>query len=167
MHTGSLHLTAILDLANRKLVEWTLSGTVKAENTSVAAFKMALKWYQIKNRTISMLRRHSLTGVGNTCETSSISSCLAYYPEYELEKVVAGTIHEMRAFFKTLNPEMAYHQEFKSKQEAKLAISEFIEVWRPLRYNIKRIHSSPGYFSRQAFEETILNEKKAALRPKS
>ncbi|KAA6438920.1 hypothetical protein FEM33_15220 [Dyadobacter flavalbus] len=25
---------------------------------------------------------------------------------------------------------MVYHQEFKSKQEAKLAIFEFIEVWR-------------------------------------
>jgi putative transposase len=53
---------------------------------------------------------------------------------------------------------MVYHQEFKSKQEAKLAIFEFIEVW----YNRKRRHSSLGYLSPLAFEETILNKKKAA-----
>ena len=62
------------------------------------------------------------------------------------------------SFFKTLKTEMVYHQEFKSKQEAKLAIFEFIEVW----YNRKRRHSSLGYLSPLAFEETILNKKKAA-----
>jgi putative transposase len=62
------------------------------------------------------------------------------------------------SFFKTLKTEMVYHQEFKSKQEAKLAIFEFIEVW----YNRKRRHSSLGYLSPQAFEETIINKKKAA-----
>ena len=62
------------------------------------------------------------------------------------------------SFFKTLKTEMVYHQEFKSKQEAKLAIFEFIEVW----YNRKRRHSSLGYLSPQAFEEKLQNEKKAA-----
>jgi hypothetical protein len=33
---------------------------------------------------------------------------------------------------------MVYHQEFKSKKEAKLAIFEFIEVWRPPRGIIER-----------------------------
>ena len=62
------------------------------------------------------------------------------------------------SFFKTLKTEMVYHQEFKSKKEAKLAIFEFIEVW----YNRKRRHSSLGYLSPLDFEETILNKKKAA-----
>lgn len=45
---GWVYLTAILDLANRKVVGWALSETMKAEDTSVAAFKMALKCYPIK-----------------------------------------------------------------------------------------------------------------------
>ena len=53
---------------------------------------------------------------------------------------------------------MVYHQEFKSKKEAKLAIFEFIEVW----YNRKRRHSSLGYLSPQAFEEKLQDEQKAA-----
>jgi putative transposase len=62
------------------------------------------------------------------------------------------------SFFKTLKTEMVYHREFKGKQEAKLAIFEFIEVW----YNRKRRHSSLEYLSPKAFEEKLLNEQKAA-----
>lgn len=36
---GWVYLTAILDLANRKVVRWALSDTMKAEDTSVSAFK--------------------------------------------------------------------------------------------------------------------------------
>jgi putative transposase len=42
------------------------------------------------------------------------------------------------SFFKTLKTEMVYHQEFKNKHEAKLAIFEFIEVWRPPRGTTER-----------------------------
>jgi putative transposase len=44
---GCIYLTAILDLANRKVVGWALSDTMKAEDTSVAALKMALKCYPV------------------------------------------------------------------------------------------------------------------------
>jgi len=45
---GWIYLTAILDLANRKVVGWALNETMKAEDTSVSALKMALKRYPIK-----------------------------------------------------------------------------------------------------------------------
>jgi putative transposase len=40
---GWLYLTAILDLADRKVVGWSLSETLKAVDTSVAAWQMATK----------------------------------------------------------------------------------------------------------------------------
>ncbi|GAB4003025.1 hypothetical protein GCM10028807_62690 [Spirosoma daeguense] len=40
---GWLYLTAILDLADRKVIGWALSASLKATDTSVAAWRMALK----------------------------------------------------------------------------------------------------------------------------
>jgi len=45
------------------------------------------------------------------------------------------------SFFKTLKVELIYHDEFKTIEEAKLKIFEWIEVW----YNKKRLHSSLEY----------------------
>ena len=70
---GWVYLTAILDLANRKVEGWALSETMRAEDTSVAAFKMALKCYPIKNRYY-----FTRTEAFNTRAESSVSSWLAY-----------------------------------------------------------------------------------------
>ncbi|MDB5119533.1 MAG: integrase [Sphingobacteriales bacterium] len=40
---GWLYLTTILDLADRKVVGWALSYTMKAVDTSVGAWKMAIR----------------------------------------------------------------------------------------------------------------------------
>ncbi|PCJ26785.1 MAG: hypothetical protein COA97_05165 [Flavobacteriales bacterium] len=45
------------------------------------------------------------------------------------------------SFFKTLKSELIYHQEYKTIEQAKLAVFEYIEIW----YNRKRLHSSLGY----------------------
>jgi transposase InsO family protein len=45
---GWLYLTAILDLADRKVVGWAISETMKAADTTMAAWKMALKNRPIK-----------------------------------------------------------------------------------------------------------------------
>ena len=60
---GWLYLTAILDLADRKVVGWALSDNLKAVNTSIAAWRMALK-----NRSIvGNLVFHSDRGVQYAC----------------------------------------------------------------------------------------------------
>ncbi len=40
---GWLYLTTVLDLADRKVIGWALSESLKAINTSVVAWRMALK----------------------------------------------------------------------------------------------------------------------------
>lgn len=151
---GWIYLTAIQDLANRKVVGWALSETMKAEDTSVAALKMALKCYPVTKPLLF----HSDRGVQYAC--SEFRKQLMGLPITQSMRRKGDCWDNVPAesFFKTLKTEMVYHREFKSKQEAKLAIFEFIEVW----YNRKRRHSSLGYLSPQAFEEKLQTEKKGA-----
>ena len=60
---GLLYLTTVLDLADRKVIGWALSNTLKATDTSVSAWRMALK-----NRGINgNLLFHSDRGVQYAC----------------------------------------------------------------------------------------------------
>jgi len=51
------------------------------------------------------------------------------------------------SFFKIIKSELIYHCRFPTRQQAKLAIFEFIEVW----YNRKRRHSVLGYCTPEKF----------------
>lgn len=44
------------------------------------------------------------------------------------------------SFFKTLKTEWAYHQKYKTIEEAELSVFGYIEIW----YNRKRLHSALG-----------------------
>lgn len=60
---GWLYLTTVLDLADRKVIGWALSDSLKAVDTSVVAWRMALK-----NRSIQgQLLFHSDRGVQYAC----------------------------------------------------------------------------------------------------
>ena len=60
---GWLHLTTVLDLADRKIIGWALSDTMEASQTTVPAWKMA-----VKNRAItSPLIFHSDRGIQYAC----------------------------------------------------------------------------------------------------
>jgi transposase InsO family protein len=60
----------------------------------------------------------------------------------------------VESFFRTLKVELVYRKKFKTKQEAKDAIFEFIEVW----YNRQRTHSSLGYMTPVEYEAMKLNK---------
>nr|WP_083341475.1 IS3 family transposase [Nitrosomonas eutropha] len=52
------------------------------------------------------------------------------------------------SFFHTLKIELIHHQTFHSREEAKQAVFEYIEVF----YNRERLHSANGYISPVDFE---------------
>lgn len=54
----------------------------------------------------------------------------------------------MESFWSTLKNELVNHEHYKTREEARRSIFEFIEVF----YNRKRLHSSLGYQSPEAFE---------------
>ena len=58
----------------------------------------------------------------------------------------------MESFFDTLKSEHVHHERFRSREEAKRSIFEWIEVF----YNRQRIHSCSGYKSPACFEKEVM-----------
>ena len=57
------------------------------------------------------------------------------------------------SFFHTLKTELIYHTTFETKNQARMAIFSFIEIW----YNRKRLHSYLDYMSPVEFEQKMLH----------
>jgi transposase InsO family protein len=62
---GWLYLTIVLDLADRKVIGWALSDTLKAIDTSMAAWRMALKNWSIAGELLFHSDRGCSTLVPN------------------------------------------------------------------------------------------------------
>lgn len=54
----------------------------------------------------------------------------------------------VESFFRTLKVELINRRKFQTREEAKSAIFEFIEVW----YNRQRLHSSLDYMTPEEYE---------------
>ncbi len=76
-----------------------------------------------------------LAAVGIRCSMSRRGDCFDNAP--------------IESFFSTLKRELMYRQRFVTRQEARQAIFEYVEVF----YNRQRRHSALGYLSPVAFEE--------------
>lgn len=151
---GWLYLTTVIDLADRKVIGWALSETMKAADTTVAAFKMATG-----NRpVVQPLLFHSDRGVQYAC--NEFTEQLKKWPVKQSmsRKGNCWDNAVAESFFKTIKTEMIYHQLFSTRAEAKLAVFEYIEVW----YNRQRKHSALGYLTPTQYEEILLNNKLSA-----
>jgi putative transposase len=62
------------------------------------------------------------------------------------------------SFFSTLKLELVYVTRFKTREEAKRALFEYLEVF----YNRKQRHSSLGYISPVEFERVATTKRLAA-----
>ena len=153
---GWLYLTVIIDLADRKVVGWSLSETMKADHTVVPAWKMATK-----NRPIaSKLIFHSDRGVQYACH--EFRNLLKAHPLVTQSMSRKGNCWDnavAESFFKTLKAESIYATEPTTMAETKVDVFEFIEIW----YNRKRMHASLGYSTPTEYEAKLkLNHHKNA-----
>jgi putative transposase len=136
-HEGWLYLTTVLDLADRKVIGWALSNNLKAVDTSVAAWRMALN-----NRSIeSELLFHSDRGVQYAC--TEFRDQLKGLPVVQSmsRKGNCWDNAVAESFFKTFKSELVNHADFPTRSVARLATFEYIEGW----YNRRRRHSSLKY----------------------
>jgi len=96
---GWLYLTVVLDLADRKVIGWALSQTLKAKDTTVAALKMAMG-----NRAVTQsLIFHSDRGVQYACD--EFRKELKTYPLMKQSMSCKGNCWDnavAQSFFKTL-----------------------------------------------------------------
>lgn len=152
---GWLYLTIIMDLADRRVIGWSISDSMKASDTVIPAWKMA-----IVNRPISdELIFHSDRGVQYCCNAFAI--LLETYPKVSRSMSKKGDCWDnavAESFFKTIKTELIYDQKFLTRHHAKLEIFDYIEIW----YNRKRLHSALGYRSPDGFEKLLFNYKNAA-----
>ncbi|SJN16857.1 Mobile element protein [Sphingobacterium sp. JB170] len=156
IHTdkGWLYLTTVIDLADRKVVGWSLSTDMTAENTSVSAMKMALKNRGVRKGLIF----HSDRGVQYACdEFKSILSDNDIIQSMS-RKANCWDNAVAESFFKSLKAEMVYHRRFIDQKSAKLEVFGYIEGF----YNTRRIHSALGYKTPKQVEEMLLKKEKLA-----
>ncbi len=151
---GWIYLTTVIDLADRKVIGWSLSDNMEAKNTTVSAFQMAKANRRIEDTLIF----HSDQGVQYAC--SEFRKLLMGLPIIQSmsRKGNCWDNAVAESFFKTMKTEMVYQRTFKTKKQAYLAIFEYIEVW----YNRKRSHSTLGYLTPLEVEKAMMNRKRAA-----
>jgi transposase InsO family protein len=151
---GWLYLAVVLDLFSRRVVGWAMDSRLDTESLPLRALQMALA-----NRAPERgLIHHSDRGTQYTSK------------EYQELLKARGIVCSMsrrgdcwdnavvESFFATLKLDLIFRETFRTRQEARLAIFNYIEVF----YNRQRRHSTLGYLSPAQFEELALRAEAVA-----
>lgn len=145
------YLTTILDLADRKLVGWSLSEDMTAENTVYRAWLDARNKRGIKDGLIF----HSDRGVQYT--SNKIVSLLNLNIKIKQSMSRKGNCWDnavAESFFKTIKYECLNRYRFTGTDQLYNCIDSYID-W----YNTKRIHSSLGYLTPLEMEIELTENK--------
>lgn len=156
IHTkeGFLYLTTIMDLYDRKIIGWSISDGMSTNETSLASRKMA-----IRNRNIQAgLIFHSDRGVqyANNKFTNVLESYKVTRSMSRKGNCWDNAVAE--SFFKSLKTELIYGNKLITKEQMKLQIFDYIEIW----YNQKRRHSALNYMTIKEFNNQSNNYKNVA-----
>lgn len=133
------YLTTIIDLADRKIVGWTLSEDMTTENTVWKTWLEARKTRDISDGFIF----HSDRGVQYAC--NKVTNLFFYNKKVTQSMSRKGNCWDnavAESFFKTIKHECLYRYKFMSHIQLYECIEGYIN-W----YNIYRLHSSLGYLS--------------------
>jgi transposase InsO family protein len=140
---GWLYLAAVLDLFSRKIVGWSMADHMETQLVD-DALVMALAGRHPQagllhhsdrgSQYASDVYTHRLAGNGIKLSMSRMGNCW--------DNAV------MESFWATLKTELVHHERFATREQARAAIFEYIEMF----YNRRRLHSSLGYQSPEAFE---------------
>jgi putative transposase len=145
---GWLYLAVVMDLYSRNIIGWAMDKRM-IDELVINALKMAL----FKRKIATGLLLHSDRGTqyasqdyqsllkdyGITCSMSGKGNCYDNAP--------------MESFFHSLKVECIYSQIFATRNEAKSAIFDYIEIF----YNRQRKHSSLNYMSPVNYELAVAN----------
>ena len=139
-----MYLAVVMDLFSRKIVGWAFENHMR-ESLIIEALEMATSQRDTKGPIVI----HSDRGVqyrGHdyqaTLQAHGITASMS-------RKGNCWDNAAMESFFSRLKVELVYPDNFKTVEEARSAVFEYIEVF----YNRKRRHSSLGYVSPHDFEQ--------------
>ena len=151
---GWLYLAVILDLASRLVVGWSMGETLETKLV-IGALEMALQ----RRRPGPGLLHHSDRGVQYASNE--------YRELLEEQKAVVSMSRKgncwdnavAESFFATVEIELIEGADWHTRNEARSAIFDFVELW----YNRRRRHSSLGYLTPAEFDERLLEAARAPL----
>ena len=145
---GFVYLTTIMDLYDRKIIGWSLSDRMSTEETTLGAWKMAVKNRDIDEGLIFDSDR------GVQYASKKFVNVLDSYKKITRSMSRKGNCWDnavAESFFKSLKTELIYGNKLISKEQMKLEILEYIEIW----YNRKTRHSALNYKNIEEFNNQI------------
>ena len=140
---GWLYLATTMDLYSRSIVGWSMSASIKTQLV-VDALEMALG------------RRQALPGLIHHSDRGSQYAANMFRKKLEEAGIVPSMSRKANcydnavaeSFFGTLKAELVSHEHYRTHDEAKASIFDYIEAF----YNRACIHSTLGYVSPAEFE---------------
>lgn len=142
---GWLYLAAFIDLYSRKVVGWSMSERMTADLV-VNAFRMAL--FRQKRKAPKMV--HSDRGSQYASEVFRKELKAHGCKRSMSRKGDCWDNAVAESFFGTLKTELVHHEKYKTREEARLNIFDYIETF----YNRRRLHSYLNYLSPEEFEKS-------------
>ena len=145
---GWLYLTVIIDLFDRKAVGWSMSKGMTAEETIIAAWRMAVNNRPVKQELIF----HSDRGIQYACtKFTNILNANKWVRRSMSRKGNCWDNAVAESFFHTLKTERTSDEKYLNQNQARASIFDYIELF----YNRRRRHSSLNYQAPLTYE---LNE---------
>lgn len=141
---GWLHLAVLLDLYSRKVVGWAFGA--KADT---ALHQAAL--------SMAVTQRKPKAGLIHHTDRGAVYSAAPYRAQLAKTNIIPSmngrkTAYDnavAESFFSNLKNEWVHHHDFKTREEASLAIFDYIECF----YNTQRMHQSLGYLTPVEMEQ--------------
>ena len=141
--SGWLHLAVVMDLYSRRIVGWAMTKRM-TDDLSIEALKMAIE----HRGPQKSLMHHSDQGSQYASERfrDLLSDSGIAFSMSRPGNCYDNAVVE--SFFKTLKFELTKGVRYKTREQAKTSLFEYIEVF----YNRKRLHSTLGYMSPVDYE---------------
>jgi transposase InsO family protein len=141
---GWLYLAVILDLFSRRVVGWSMASTMHA-----SLVKNALR--------MAIVHRQPQAGLLHHSDRGSQYAGFVYQSLLSEQQMVVSMSRTadcydnaaMESFFGTIKCELVHDRRYRTRDEARQDIFEYIEVF----YNRKRLHSTLGYRSPVEYEQ--------------
>jgi transposase InsO family protein len=149
---GWLYLACILDLYSRMIVGWYID-----QRLTSSLVRSAIRNAILKRGTNPGIIFHS--DRGSQYASDAVRDLLR---ENKMVQSMSrkGNCYDnavIESFFHTLKTELVRFENFQTREEAKMKIFDYIEIY----YNRQRIHSSIDYFSPVEYENNLISRKVA------
>jgi len=145
---GWLYLATVIDLYTRKVVGWSMSD---ANDTALVTQALIMA-------VASKARKQEVLLHSDQGSTYRAAAYLELFNKYHITQSMSrkGKCHDnavAESFFSTLKNELVYQNSYKTREQARSSIFEYIEVF----YNRERRHSYLNYQSPLNFERAHYN----------